>query len=72
MGPLVILMDVDKGIKKGLAEINIDFKEQRDKMSKFILDPNKETAMFIPPILPMPDVETKTLNIDMLKTGGIS
>jgi len=72
VGPLVIFMDVDKGIKKGLPEMYIDFEEQRDRISKFILDPTKETAMFIPPILPMPDVETKTLNIDMLKTGGIS
>ena len=72
MGPMVILMDVDKGIKKGLDKININFKKQRDRVSKFILDPTKETAMFVPPIMPMPDVDTKTLNIDMLKTGGNS
>lgn len=72
VGPLVVLMDVDKGVKKGLEEIDIDFKEQRDRISKFILDPTKETAMFVPPIMPMPDIETKTLNIDILKTGGIS
>lgn len=72
MGPMVILMDVDKGVKRGLEEINIDFKEQRDRISKFILDSTKETAMFVPPIMPMSDVENKTLNIDILKTGGIS
>jgi hypothetical protein len=72
MGPMVILMDVDKGIKKGLDKININFEKQRDRVSKFILDPTKETAMFVPPIMPMPDVDTKTLNIDMLKTGGNS
>lgn len=72
MGPMAILMDVDKGIKKGLGEIDIDFEEQRDRISEFILDSTKETAMFIPPVLPMPDVDTKTLDLDMLKTGGIS
>lgn len=71
MGPMVVLMDVDKGIKKGLDKININFKKQRDGVSKFILDPTKETAMFVPPIMPMPDAEIKTLNVDMLKTGGI-
>ena len=72
MGPMVILMDVDKGTKKGLRKININLKRQRDNVSKFILDSTKETAMFVPPILPMPDVETKTLDIDMLNTGGNS
>ena len=67
MGPMVILMDVDKSIKKGLPKIKINFKSQRDSISKFILDSSKETAMFISPILQMPDAETKTLNIDMLK-----
>ena len=70
MGPLVILMDVDKGVKKGLEEIDIDFREQRDRISAFILDPTKETAMFVPPIMPMPDMDAKTLNIDMLNSGG--
>jgi hypothetical protein len=70
IGPMVVLMDVDKGIKRGLEEVDIDFGEQRDRISKFILDPTKETAMFVPPILSMPAVDTKTLNIDMLKTGG--
>ena len=72
MGPMVILMDVDRGIKKELEEINIDFKEQRDRISEFILDSTKETALFVPPILPKPDLDTKTLNIDVLQTGGIS
>jgi len=71
MGPMVILMDVDKSIKKGLPKIKINFKEQLHNVSKFILDSTKETAMFVPPILPMPDSETNTLNIDTLKTGGI-
>lgn len=70
MGPMVILMDVDKSIKKGLPKIKINFKSQRDGVSKFILDSSKETAMFISPILQMPDAETKTLNVDMLNTGG--
>ena len=68
VGPMVILMDVDKGIKKGLEEIDVDFEEQRDRISKFILDSTKETAMFVPPILSMSDIDIKTLNVDALKS----
>jgi len=71
MGPIVILMDVDKYIKKDLPKIKINFKAQRDRVSKFILDSSKETAMFVPPVLQIPATETKTLDIDMLNSGGI-
>jgi hypothetical protein len=70
IGPMVVLMDVDRGIKKGLEEVDIDLERQRNRISKLILNLTKETAMFIPPVLYMSDVATETLNIDMLKTGG--
>jgi len=69
-GPLVVLMDVDRGIKRGLPEINIDFENQRDRMLEFILDSTKETALYVPIIMPVPNAVTKTLNIDKLNTGG--
>jgi len=72
IGPIVILMTVDKGKKKGLSDVVIDMEEQRDRISKFILDHTKETAMFVPPVLAMPDINSQTLNIDVLKTGGIN
>ena len=72
IGPIVILMTVDKGKKKGLENVIIDMEEQRERISKFILDHTRETAMFAPPVISMPDISTNTLNIDVLKTGGIN
>jgi hypothetical protein len=64
VGPMVILMDVDKGVRKALEDVEIDFEEQRDRIQEFILDHTKETAMVIPMAAPMPDMETITLNLD--------
>jgi len=72
VGPIVILMSVGKGKKKGLDNITIDLEEQRDRISKFILDHTKETAMFVPPVLPTPDIDVQTLNVDLFKIGGTS
>ena len=67
-GPMIILMDVDKGFKKNLEEVDIDFIEQRDRIAGFIADTAKETAMFTPPILPIPNGDLQTLNVDI---GGV-
>jgi thiamine pyrophosphate-dependent acetolactate synthase large subunit-like protein len=72
MGPSTILMTVDKGIKKNLPCLDIDLIEQRDRISKMIMNLEKETALFFPPILPSIGAETRTLNVDSLQTGGIS
>ncbi len=68
VGPMIILMDVDKGFKRNLEELFIDFVEQRDKIKAFIADTAKETAMFVPPILPIPNNDLQTLNVDI---GGV-
>jgi thiamine pyrophosphate-dependent acetolactate synthase large subunit-like protein len=70
VGPLVILMDVDKGIKKNLSDVDLDVDEQRENIIKLVTDLEKETAMFVPPIALGTDTEIKTLNVDTLKTGG--
>ena len=72
IGPMAILMDVDKGVKKDLPHVDIDLEEQRDSISKLVMDKEKETALFYPPTLTDLESEIKTLNIDLLKIGGIS
>lgn len=72
MGPMVILMDVDKGIKKNISNFNINFEAQKNRIFKLVTDVEKETAMFVPPILPGPIDEPKILNLDEINTGGIT
>jgi len=72
VGPMVILMDVDRGIKRNLTEVDIDFEEQKDRISKLILDPTKETSLFISPIMPSSNNDVNTLDLDSLQTGGIN
>jgi thiamine pyrophosphate-dependent acetolactate synthase large subunit-like protein len=70
VGPMVVLIEVDKGIKKDLVALDVDILEQRDRILNLITDLEKETAMFVPPIALGTDTEIKTLNVDTLKTGG--
>jgi hypothetical protein len=71
VGPLVILMDVDKGVNKSLEEIDINFIEQRDKLIEFAQNEDLETALFAPPLLPEVG-EINALNLSELSSGGIS
>jgi hypothetical protein len=70
VGPLVILMEADKGLKKNLEDIDIDFEEQRERIIKLVTDLEKETAMFVPPIATGLDSGVQTLNVDALNIGG--
>jgi len=71
-GPLVFLMDVDRGVKKDLKEIDLDFVKRCTELKEFVQNQNLESALFSPSVL-FPDVgETNTLNLNQLNNGGIS
>ena len=67
-GPLVIFIDVDKGFKKDLKEIEIDYISQRDRIKKLIENKELKSALFVPP----PLGEITTLNVDNMSIGGNS
>jgi hypothetical protein len=75
-GPTAILLTLDRGNKKSLEDINIDFEEQKNKISSLIADLSKETALYMAPAaVPLPankQEEPLSLDIDSLQIGGIS
>lgn len=49
VGPVAILIEVDKGYKKGLEEINLSKTEIKDRAIKFVRDEKLGTSLFVPP-----------------------
>jgi hypothetical protein len=70
LGPITILLDVDKGLKKDLPEIEIDYLKQKDRIKELVSNTELKSALFIPPQLI--DSEIVSLNLDEISTGGIS
>ncbi len=70
VGPLVILMDVDRGVNKGLEGITLDLIEQKNNLIELVQNNDLETALFVPPLLPKVE-EINALNFNELSSGGI-
>jgi len=49
VGPAAILIEVDKGYKKDLKEIDLSKKEIKDRIIKFIGNEELGTSLFVPP-----------------------
>lgn len=70
LGPITVLLDVDKGLKKDLPDIEIDYIEQRNRIKELVANKELKSSLFIPPELVSPDIIS--LNLDQIGIGGIS
>jgi hypothetical protein len=71
-GPMVILVEVDRGLKKGLADIKSKPTSRTKALIKFVRDNNLGSALYVPPVwLAGPGAETKSVNIGKI-SGGIN
>lgn len=49
LGPAFILMQIDKGIKKDLKDIDHSKEELRNRIFNFVVDKESGTSLFVPP-----------------------
>jgi hypothetical protein len=68
VGPMAILMEVDKLTKKELE--NPDTLDQNERITKIVTNLERKTALFVPPMAVGNSDELTTLNVDLLDTGG--
>jgi hypothetical protein len=50
VGPVAILITLDKGVKSGLEDITLSKKELSDRLSNFIKDREIGTSLYVPPL----------------------
>lgn len=49
VGPVSILIEVEKGFKKNLKDIDISKEDLKNRISQFLKDREKGTSMYVPP-----------------------
>lgn len=49
VGPVAMLIEVDKGLKNNIKDVDISKKDLRDRISEFINDLESGTSMYVPP-----------------------
>lgn len=64
MGPVCILMEVDKGIKRGLKDVESPVDEMTTAFTKFVRNKELSTSLFESKIV------GDVLNLDEISTGG--
>jgi len=69
-GPMVILVEVEKGFKKGLINIKSKSTTRTKKLIKFVNNNDIKSSLYTPPVwLASPSQEIKSINIGEI-TGG--
>jgi hypothetical protein len=71
-GPMIILIDVDKGIKKGLTGSKMTPIKQKNKFMKFVQNKELRTELFTPPGIIATLKDEKIKSISMKNSGGIN
>ena len=64
IGPVCILMEVNKGIKRGLKEVELSIDEMTTVFTKFVRDKELSTSLFESKIV------GDVLNLDEISSGG--
>lgn len=71
VGPAVITIHVDKGIKKDLKPLNLDKAEHVREFAKFVRNKDIDTALYKPPSFVFPEQkEVRSINLDELYGGN--
>lgn len=71
-GPMVILIEITKGFKRGLVDVRSDPTIRTRELIAFVRDDKIESSLYEPPVwLAAPDQKVKSINIGKI-SGGIS
>ncbi len=71
-GPMIILIDVDKGIKKGTSDNKLTPIKQKNKFIKFVQNKELGTELFTPPSFVTTLKDEKIKSISFKNSGGIN
>jgi len=71
-GPMIILVDVDKGIKRAASNYKLTPIKQKNKLMKFVQNKELGTELFTPPGLITALKNEKIKSISMKNSGGIN
>ncbi len=71
-GPMIILMDVDKGVKKMASNYKLTAVKQKNRFMKFVRNKELGTDLFTPPSFITTLKDEKIRSISMKNSGGIN
>jgi hypothetical protein len=71
-GPMIIIVEVDTGIKRGKSNYKLSVIKQRNKFIKFVQNKELGTDLFNPPsfVATLKDEEVRSISVKNI--GGIS
>jgi hypothetical protein len=71
-GPMIILIDVDKSVKKGTSNYKLVPIKQKNKFTKFVQNKELGTELFTPPSFVTTLKDEKIKSISIKNSGGIN